>query len=76
MASGTIMDGATHSQSTNKILLTSNVLVQNQVNTLIKNALEQIGSVPTQPIQQQPQESVDPPPQISTFTSPTTGGGY
>ena len=33
MASGTIMDGATHSQSTNKILLTSNVLVQNQVNT-------------------------------------------
>ena len=76
MASGTIMDGATHSQSTNKILLTSNVLVQNQVNTLIKNALEQIGSVPTQPIQQQPQESVDPPPQISTFTSPIISGGY
>lgn len=76
MADSTIMDGAEHGQSTGKILLTENVAVQAQVNTLIKNALEQIGSTPTQSVQQQPQESVDPPPQVSTFTSPTTGGGY
>jgi hypothetical protein len=76
MADGTIMDGAEHGQSTGKILLAGNVLVQNQINTLVKNALEQVGSTPSQPTQQQPQESVDPSPQVSTFTSPTTSGGY
>ena len=78
MANGVIMDGATHTQSQNKILLPTSVIVQRQVNTLINKALGNIGSIPVLPIQlqQQPQESVDPPPQISTFTSPTTGGGY
>lgn len=39
MADGTIMDGATHSQTQDRILLAGNVVVQNQVNTLVKNAL-------------------------------------
>ena len=78
MANGVIMDGATHTQSQNKILLPTSVIVQGQVNTLVNEALGNIGSIPISPLQQQqqPQESVDPPPQISTFTSPTTGGGY
>jgi hypothetical protein len=72
MANGVIMDGATHTQSQNKTLLPTSVIVQGQVNTLINEALGNIGSIPTQSIrqQQQPQESVDPPPQISTFTPP------
>ncbi len=82
MADGTIMDGAIHEQSQGKILLAGDVIVQGQVNTLINKALGNLGAISTQPIQQQqqqqqqPQESVDPPSQISTFTSPTTGGGY
>ena len=39
MADGTIMDGATHDQTQNKTLLADNVVVQNQVNTLVKDAL-------------------------------------
>ena len=39
MADGTVMDGATHSQTTNKILLPGDVVVQSQVSTLVKNAL-------------------------------------
>jgi len=39
MADGTIMDGATHSQTTDKVLLAGNVVVQSQVSTLIKDAL-------------------------------------
>jgi len=39
MADGTIMDGATHSQTQDRILLADNVVVQNQVNTLVKDAL-------------------------------------
>lgn len=39
MADGTIMDGATHDQTQDRILLAGNVVVQNQVSTLIKNAL-------------------------------------
>lgn len=74
MADGTIMDGAEHGQSTGKILLAGDSLVQSQINTLIKEALEQVGSSSTQPTQQ-PQETVDPPPQVSTFTSPPTTGG-
>jgi len=44
MADGTIMDGATHTQSQNKILLPANVVVQGQVNTLVKNALGNLGA--------------------------------
>lgn len=39
MADGTIMDGATHEQTQDRTLLAGNVVVQNQVSTLIKNAL-------------------------------------
>ena len=39
MADGTIMDGATHSQTTGKVLLAGNVVVQSQVSTLVKDAL-------------------------------------
>ena len=39
MADGTVMDGATHSQTTNKTLLPGDVVVQSQVSTLVKNAL-------------------------------------
>lgn len=44
MADGTIMDGATHDQSTGKILLAGDVLVQNQISTLIKDALAKLGA--------------------------------
>jgi len=44
MADGTIMDGATHTQSQNKTLLPANVVVQGQVNTLVKNALGELGA--------------------------------
>ena len=39
MADGTVMDGATHSQTTNKILLPGSGVVQSQVSTLVKDAL-------------------------------------
>jgi hypothetical protein len=45
MADGTIMDGATHNQTQNKILLPVDVVVQEQINTLIKEALRQVGAV-------------------------------
>jgi hypothetical protein len=44
MADGTIMDGATHSQTQNKILLAGNVLVQNQINILVKEELGKLGA--------------------------------
>ena len=44
MADGTIMDGATHTQSQNKILLPANVVVQEQVNTLVNEALGNLGA--------------------------------
>jgi len=44
MADGTIMDGATHEQSQGKILLAGNVVVQGQVNTLINEALGNLGA--------------------------------
>jgi hypothetical protein len=44
MADGTIMDGATHTQSQNKILLPANVVVQGQVNTLVNEALGNLGA--------------------------------
>ena len=44
MADGTIMDGADMSQTTNTILLAGNVLVQNRVNTLVKEALGKLGA--------------------------------
>ena len=44
MADGTIMDGATHEQSQNKILLAGDVVVQGQVNTLINEALGNLGA--------------------------------
>jgi hypothetical protein len=44
MADGTIMDGADMAQSQNIILLAGNVLVQNRVNTLVKDALANLGT--------------------------------
>ena len=44
MADGTIMDGATHTQSQNKTLLPANVVVQGQVNTLVNEALGNLGA--------------------------------
>jgi hypothetical protein len=44
-ADGTIRDGATQEQSQGKILLPANVVVQEQVNTLVKEALRQVGAV-------------------------------
>ena len=44
-ADGIIRDGATPDQSQEKILLPANVVVQGQVNTLIKNELGKIGAV-------------------------------
>ena len=44
MADGTIMDGADMSQTTNKTLLAGNVLVQNRINTLIKEELGKLGA--------------------------------
>jgi hypothetical protein len=44
MADGTIMGGPTHNQSANKIFLTSNVLVQNRINTLVKEELGKLGA--------------------------------
>jgi len=44
MADGTIMDRETHEKSTDKILLPANVVVQGQVNTLIKNELANLGT--------------------------------
>jgi len=44
MADGTIMDGGTHEQTTNVIILAGNVLVQNQINTLVRIALGKLGS--------------------------------
>jgi hypothetical protein len=43
-ADGTIRDGATQEQSQGKILLPANVVVQEQVNTLVKEALRQVGA--------------------------------
>ena len=44
MADGTIMDGADMSQTTNKTLLAGNVLVQNRINTLVKDELGKLGA--------------------------------
>ena len=44
MADGTIMDGADMPQTTNKTLLAGNVLVQNRINTLIKEELGKLGA--------------------------------
>ena len=44
MADGTIMDGATHPQSKGITLLPTSVVVQGQVNTLVKNALNELGA--------------------------------
>ena len=44
MADGTIMDKETHLKGTGKILLPANVVVQGQVNTLVKNALNELGA--------------------------------
>ena len=44
MADGTIIDGADMEQSQNIILLSGNVLVQNRVNTLVKDALANLGT--------------------------------
>jgi len=44
MADGTIMDKETHLKGTGKILLPANVVVQGQVNTLVKNALGELGA--------------------------------
>ena len=44
MADGTIMDGSTHEQSTGKILLAGDVLIQNQISTLVNEALGQLGA--------------------------------
>ena len=44
MADGTIMDGATHEQSQGKVLLADNVVAQGQVNTLINEALGNLGT--------------------------------
>jgi len=44
MANGVIMDGATHTQTQNKILLPTSVVVQGQVNTLINEALGNLGA--------------------------------
>ena len=44
MADGTIMDGSTHDQSTGKILLAGDVLIQNQISTLINTALGNLGA--------------------------------
>jgi hypothetical protein len=44
-ADGVIRDGATQEQSQGKILLPANVVVQEQVNTLVKEALRQVGAV-------------------------------
>lgn len=44
MADGTIMDGATHEQSNNIVLLAGNVLVQNRITTLLKEELGKLGA--------------------------------
>jgi hypothetical protein len=44
MADGTIMDGADMAQSQNVILLSGNVLVQNRINTLVRDALANLGT--------------------------------
>ena len=44
MADGTIMDGAGMAQSQNVILLAGNVLVQNRINTLVRDALANLGT--------------------------------
>ena len=44
MADGTIMDGSTHNQSTGKILLAGDVVIQGQINTLLNTALSELGS--------------------------------
>lgn len=44
MADGTIMDRETHEKSTGKILLPANVVVQGQVNTLVNEALGNLGA--------------------------------
>ena len=44
MADGTIMDGANMAQSQNVILLAGNVLVQNRINTLVRDALANLGT--------------------------------
>ena len=44
MADGTVMDGADMSQTTNKTLLAGNVLVQNRINTLVKEELGKLGA--------------------------------
>jgi hypothetical protein len=44
MADGTIMDGATHEQSKGITLLAGDVLIQNQISTLVTNALGNLGT--------------------------------
>jgi hypothetical protein len=44
MADGTIMDGSTHSQSTNKILLAGDVVIQGPISTLLNVARSELGS--------------------------------
>ena len=43
MADSTIMDGATHEQSKGVTLLAGDVLIQNQISTLVTNALGNLG---------------------------------
>jgi hypothetical protein len=77
MADGTIMDGEIHLKGTGKTLLPANIVVQGQVNTLVKNALGKLGATINQQTQQQIStiEPVDTSPQISTFIPPITTGG-
>ena len=44
MADGTIMSGQTHQQEEDIILLPANILVTNQINTLIIEALGRLGA--------------------------------
>ncbi len=48
MADGTIMDKETHGKSKGTILLPANVVVQKQINTLINEALGNLGATPNQ----------------------------
>ena len=70
MADGTIMSGQTHGQADDKILLAGNVLVQNQINTLVKQELEKIGA-PSNKTRNAPQQSVVSQAQLSTLAPPT-----
>ena len=70
MADGTIMSGQTHGQADDKILLAGNVVVQNQISTLVKQELEKIGT-PSNEIRNIPQQSVVSQAQLSTLAPPT-----